>query len=819
MLRSLTRGRWLTMAVVATIALGVAALTTTFGIVHAALFRQPPFQEADRVAVLFLDRRPEGEAPRQERWSFPRFQLLQESQRSFEQIATYSPASITMAGEDGAELVYAERISASYFPVLRVGAGQGRLFNEADDLVAQPSTVAVISHGLWTRRWNGDPRVVGSEIRLNGVRFTIIGVVPPRFAGLSGRSDVWIPRTISPQVTYAEYLTTNQNFISVVGRLRPGVELEAARSELAVLGADINRALPSDPRFPQERVTATAVPLNDARVDRTVRRSLLVLMAGVALLHLLACANVANLLLGRAAGRRREYAMRVALGSSGRRLFGYVFAAGFVVAAVGGFAGVLLALWGSALVAPPASAWRTFFGSLAPFDAPAFSAVELGFGLALAVATAALVALAPAFAAIRVDVSSAIKSTRRSTSGGRLSLRRPTARGVIVGIEAALATLLVVSAGLLIDSFQRMQRAEIGVSPDRVLTFWVIPSEARIPAASAPAFISRLLDAVARVPGVQSASVDGGAPLSGTASSTLYIDGRPRPATGQAPPVLRHYIAPDHFRTLGIPVRRGRVFTLADTGASPRVAVISETAAERFWPGEDPIGRRVWFGGGSNFNSPESSAQIIGVVGDVVYNPFDRAPNFASFYTPYTQFTYASRMVFLKTAGDPLSVVADVRKAIATVDPEVAMQDVRPLADLVKGSWARQRFEALLFGGFGIAGLLLAASGIFAVLAYAVETRTQEFGIRMALGANPGRIVTNVIREGLSFPVIGVLAGLAASAAFTRVLQSSLYEVSPLEPRVLVAMAALLLIVAALACLAPAWRATTADPIESLRSE
>jgi putative ABC transport system permease protein len=364
-----------------------------------------------------------------------------------------------------------------------------------------------------------------------------------------------------------------------------------------------------------------------------------------------------------------------------------------------------------------------------------------------------------------------------------------------------------------------MQRAEIGVATDHVLTFWVIPSEARIPPASAPAFVSRLLDAVARVPGVESASVDGGAPLSGTASSTLYIEGRPRPAPGQAPPVLRHYIAPDHFRTLGIPVRRGRVFTAGDTAASPRVAVISETAAERFWPGREPIGQRVWFGGGSNFNSPESSAEIVGVVGDVVYNPFDRAPNFASFYTPYTQFTYASRTVFLKTAGNPLSVVADVRTAIAAVDSEVAMQDIRPLADLVTGSWARQRFEAVLFGGFGLAGLLLAASGIFAVLAYAVETRTQEFGIRMALGANPGRIVTNVMREGLAFPVIGVLAGLAASAAFTRVLQSSLYEISPLEPRVLIGMAVLLLVVAALACLAPARRATTADPIEALRSE
>jgi putative ABC transport system permease protein len=818
-LRSLTRGRWLSLSVVATIALGVAALTTTFGIVHAALFRQPPFDDADRMAVLYLDRRPEGEPPRQERWSFARFQLLQQAQRSFEQVATYSPASITLAGDDGAELVYAERVSASYFSLLRTGAAQGRLFNEDDDLAAQPSPVAVISHRLWTRRWNGDPNVVGRPIRLNGVTFDVIGVLPPAFSGLSGRADVWIPRTISPQVTYPEYLTTNQNFISAVGRLRSGVDWDAARSELAVLGAEINRALPSNPRAPQEHVTASAIPLNDARVDRTVRRSLLVLFGGVAVLHLLACANVANLLLGRAAGRRREYAMRVALGSSSSRLFADVLGEGAVLAAAGGALGVLLASWGSVLVAPPASAWRSFYGALAPFDTPAFSAVELAFGAGLAVATALIVALVPAMSAVRVDVSSAIKASRRTAAGGGLSLRRPSTRGVIVGIEAALATLLVVAAGLLVDSFQRMQRVPIGVEPEHVLTFWVIPSEARIPPATAPAFVARLLDAVSRVPGVQSATVDGGGPLSGTASSTLYVEGRPRPAAGQAPPVLRHYVGPDHFRTLGISVRRGRVFTASDTAASPRVAVISETAARRFWPGEDPIGQRVWFGGGSSFNSPDTSAQIVGVVADVVYQPLDQSPNFASFYTPYTQFTYASRMVFLRTAGNPLSVVADVRRAIASVDPEVAMQDVRPLADLVTGSWARQRFETILFSVFGVAALLLAASGIFAVLAYAVETRTHEFGIRLALGASSARIVSEVVREGLAFPVIGLLAGLAASVAFTRVLQSSLYEISPLEPRVLLGMATLLLIVAALACLVPAWRATAADPIAALRSE
>lgn len=230
--------------------------------------------------------------------------------------------------------------------------------------------------------------------------------------------------------------------------------------------------------------------------------------------------------------------------------------------------------------------------------------------------------------------------------------------------------------------------------------------------ATAPTFVARMLEAVARVPGVRSASVDGGAPLSGTASSTLYIEGQPAPAPGQAPPVLRHYIGPDHFRTLGIPLRRVRVFSAADVAGAPRVTVISETAARRFWPNDDPIGKRVLFGGGSSFDSAERSAVIVGIVADVVYQPLDREPNFSSFYTPYPQFTYASRMVFLKTAGEPMSVMPDVRRAIASVDPELAMRDVQPLSELVSGSWARHRFDAILFGGFGIAALLLAVAAV-----------------------------------------------------------------------------------------------------------
>ncbi|HET9515082.1 MAG TPA: ABC transporter permease [Gemmatimonadales bacterium] len=822
-LRSLFRTPRLSAAVVLTLALGVAAFTTAFGIVDAALFRQPPFPDATRVTLLFLERNPAHEPPRRERWSFARYRLLAEQQQSFESVASYSPASLTLSGggEGTAELIRGERVAPSYFQVLRVRPQQGRLLGDAENDPMQPSHVALIGEDLWTRRFAADPAIIGQTIRLNGVPLTVIGVLPRGFRGLSGRAEAWVPATVSPLITYAEYLTTNQNFISVVGRLREGVSLSTAAGELEVLGQSINRAIPSEPGEPDERVTASAIPINQARVDPTVRRSLLILLGAVGLLHLLACANVTNLLLGRVATGRHDAAVRLALGSSTGRLFGHILREGLVLSLTGGALGVGLAWWAGGLVTPPANLWapRNFYGSLAPFDEPAFSLAQLGFGLVLALATALLVSGAPALSAVRIDVSSGIRSGSRGLTGESVTLRRPSLRGLIVGVEAALAMLLVVTAGLLIESFQRMRRVDVGVDPGNILTFWIIPSEARVPPATAPAFITRVLEALSRVPGVQSATVDGGAPLSGTASSTLYIEGQPPPPPGQAPGVLRHYVGPDHFRTLGIPLIRGRGFTPADEAGAPRVTVISETAAGRFWPDQDPIGQRVWFGGGSDFDSPERSAEIVGIVGDVAYRPLDRDPNFASFYTPYRQFTYASRMVFLRTAGDPMAVVADVREAIAEVDPELALQDVQPLTELMSGSWARHRFDAMLFGGFGIAALLLAASGIFAVLAYAVTTRTREFGIRIALGADNGRVLRQVLREGMVFPVIGLLLGVGGAFAVTRVLRASLYEISPMEPRVLLAMAALLLVVAVAACLGPAWRATRADPIEALRSE
>jgi putative ABC transport system permease protein len=483
---------------------------------------------------------------------------------------------------------------------------------------------------------------------------------------------------------------------------------------------------------------------------------------------------------------------------------------------------VLLATWAVRLVSVPVnvSAGRNFYGSVGTFNTSDGGARTIAFGLAIAIVTALLAACAPAIGLNRLNPISALSLGARGATAGGGSLRRPSARGAVVALETALAVLLVVAAGLMIESFARMRRADLGIRADHLLTFWIRPSEARVPPRDAPQFVSRVLDAVAHVPGVVAASVDGGTPLSGSASSTLIVVGRPVPARlDDAPAVDRHYVAPDHFRTLGIPLVRGRTFTDGDDADHPRVAIISETAARRFWPREDPIGQRVWFGGGSSFDRPDSSAVIVGIVGDVADEPLDGRVNRASFYTPYRQFTYAARAVFVRTSGDPMAIVTAMRKAVAAAAADLPLYDVQTMEERIDGSWARHRFDADLFAAFAAAALLLAAIGIYAVVAYSVAQRTREMGIRMALGARPESVLAMVVREGMAFPAVGLAVGAVAAVGLTRLIRSSLYEVGPTDPTVFAATVALLVAVSAVACVVPAMRATAADPLEALRAE
>ena len=380
--------------------------------------------------------------------------------------------------------------------------------------------------------------------------------------------------------------------------------------------------------------------------------------------------------------------------------------------------------------------------------------------------------------------------------------------------------MLLVAGALMLESFRRLRGEKLGFEPRGLITFWLRPPEVKYPPPRAALLVERALEEIARVPGVVAATVDGCAPVgTGCANSTLYVIGRPQPTPEDAPPVLRHYVGPDHFRTLGVPLIRGRVFTSQDRAGSPRVAIINALAARRFFPDEDPIGKRVWFGGGSTFDRPDSAAEIVGIVGDVAYQALDTRPIQPDFYTPYRQFTYASRMVLVRTPGDPAAIVPALRRAVRNADPDLPLYDVQTMEHRMGESWAKRRFDTLLLAAFGAAAIVLAAMGIYAVVAHSVAQRTREIGIRVALGAALADVVALVVREGMSLPIVGLVAGVGVSLMLARTLRSMLYGVSETSPVVFAAVTLLLGAVALVACYLPARRVVHVDPLVALKTD
>jgi putative ABC transport system permease protein len=626
-----------------------------------------------------------------------------------------------------------------------------------------------------------------------------------------------MPVTMAPQVTYADYLVTNQNFISVVGRLRDGFTLKQAQAELAVLGGDVDRRFPIADLDPRERVSATAVAINDARIDPSTRRPLLLLLAGAACLLLLACANVAGLLLGQVANRRREVALQAALGATRGRIVRQLLVEASLLALAGAAVGVAITLAFTSHAGVPAAAFRArnFYGAMGEFASPRVDARILAFSLTLGAATVLLFGLLPAIQSTRVDLKQALNDAGRGAVGfGSMRMRH-----LLVAAETALALVLLVAGGSFAASVRAFSHTNVGFDRRNLIAFTIRPSDVKYPAPKAPALISRVLEEVRRVPGVEAASVDGCAPMStGCASSTLYIEGRPWSSPTAAPFVLRHYVAPEHFRALATPVLRGRAFNDADRAGSEHVTIINETAAKRFWPDEDPIGRRVWFGGGSTFDRPDSAATIVGVVGDVAYQPLDDHPVQADFYTPYTQFTYAYRTVLVRTRGDLRGVFTEMRRAVQRASPELAIFEPRTMEQHAGDSWTRVTYQTSVLVAFALVALLLAAGGIFAVIAQVIADRTNEIGVRVVLGAAPRQVLAAVGAHGLRPAAIGVVVGLLAGLGVGRALAAFLYGVPSLNVVVLGGVAGVVVVVALVATYLGARRALSVSPMDALRS-
>jgi len=813
--RSLRRSPIVTAAAVVSIGLGAAAATTVFSVVDAALFRPPPFERADELAVLFMTRARPTESPRTERWSWPRFRALAASQRSFERVASFSAATAAFT-TGSVEPVEGEFVSSDYFSLLGVRPIVGRAFDASLDEEATVEPVVLLAHDLWQRRFGGDS-VIGKNVTLNGIELTVIGVLPAGFNGLSGRASLWMPAPMAPRVTYADYLVTNQSFISVVGRLRPETSLSSAAAELGVVGAQIDRALPLRGQRPDDVVAATATTMNEARIDPSTRRPLLLLLGGAACLLLLACANVAGLLLGQAATRRRDVALQAALGASRGRIVRQLLAESSLLALGGAAIGIAITWPLTAHAGVPAAAFRgrNFYGAVGEFATPRVDARVLAFSLALCALTVLLFGLLPAIQSARVDLKSALNDSGRGVIGPR-SMRL---RHVLVGSETALALVLLVAGGLFAASLRALGNTEVGFDRHNLIAFTIRPSDVTYPPSKAPALITSVLDEVSRLPSVEAASVDGCAPLStGCANSTLSIEGRPWASRDAAPFVLRHYVGPEHFRVLGTPVLRGRTFTDGDRAGGQRVAIINETAAKRFWPNQDPIGRRVWFNGGSNFDRPDSAATIVGVVGDVAYQPLDDHPVQADFYTPYTQFTYANRTVLVRTRGDPRGSSAELRKAVQRASPELAIFDARTMDDHAGDSWTRVTYQAAILAAFAVAALLLAAGGIFAVITQVIADRVHEIGVRVVLGAGPRNVLAAVGSHGLRPALLGLGVGLVAAIGVGRVFAAFLYGVPALDLEVLGIVATLVALVVLATTYLGARRALSVSPMDALRS-
>ncbi|MDQ6886258.1 MAG: ABC transporter permease [Gemmatimonadota bacterium] len=820
-LRGIRRAPTFTAVAMTTLALGVGANAAMYAAVHAALLRPLPFASPDRLAMLYITASEPGRPTESERWSYPRYLLLRGSAAPFSALATYGAQSFNLEGPEP-ERVAAEQVSAAYFATLGVQPAIGRTFLPEEDDTPGSHPVAIIGERLWRRRFAGAPTIVGSQIRVNGSALTVVGIMPDSFSGLTGVAELWVPEMMAPVLSYADHLTTNQNFISVVGRLRPGVDIARARAAMDVIGARIQSAQPTAFDVPGTTFSATAVPLSEARLNPAHRRSLLLLFGAAGLVLALSIVNLANLFLGAVSSRRREIALRVALGATRVRIVRQLMAESVIMALGGGCLGAAVAWSVTRVLAPPSTPAGpgNLYGQLGEFSALHMDGTVVVFSLLVALLASLLFSGVPAVVTASLDPVTALKAGTSGASGTSVRLGGIDIRALIVIAEIALALIVSVGAALMGDTLARLRRAPIGVRADHVLTFRVQPPETRYPPPVAGPFLERLLARIDALPGVVFSSVDGCAPLGLTcANSTLFIVGRPRPAAGRAPPVMRHYVGPDHFRTLGIPLIAGRSFEASDRAGRPRVAILNETAARRFFNPENPLGKRVWFGGGSSFDRPDSSAEIVGIVGDVRYGSVADGRMPPSFYTPYLQFTYAARTVMVRTSDDPLAAVPAIRRAVAGGEGGLPIFDVRSLDQRIDDASAQTRFETLLLGGFAVIALMLSAAGTYGVLTQETARRTREMAVRMALGAAPSAVSRLVMMQGARLAVSGLVVGIAGAIALTRLLGSMLHEVSAGDPWIFAASALLLATVALTATWIPARRSARVDPLIILRGE
>ena len=792
-LRMLLRAPGFSLIAILTFAVGIGINTAVFNVVNGVLLRPLPYPEAGEITLVWTDNRRQD--IKEDITSYPNYLDWKNQSTSYAHMAGFTPSAFTLTGDGEPERVQGASVTANFFDVMGITPVMGRVFTAENEGEGR-DTVVVISHGLWQRRFGGANDVLSRTIALSGRTYQVIGVMPPSMRW-PDKAQLWRPLAPNQQLRDSR----NSFWLPVIGRLKPGVSPEGAQNEMHQIGNRLEQAFPANRGY-----GINVVPLEHQLVGN-IERPLMVLLAAVGFVLLIACANLANLMLGRTSARRKELAIRTALGAGRGRLVRQIVTETFVLALLGGAVGVLLAYWATGFFV------RLGGESIPRPDAIVMDARVLGFALLLATISALFSGLVPALQASRRKVVDHLREGGRQGTG--VASRRT--RNTLVAAEVALALVLLTGAGLLIRTLVTMQQVERGFTPENLAMMTVtVPASAYAQPPAVRGFYARLLERVRALPGVASAAT-GTAVLQPlvTNSSIWSIEGKPTPPPEQQEEYPVENVSPGYFETVGMTMAAGRGFNDSDHADAPRVVVINETFAKAGWPGQDAIGRQIRPG---DDTSQAPWMTVVGVIRDAHRSDVTRAIR-PEIYLATTQSTPRTQTLFVRTSGDPSAIVPAVRREVRALDAQVPLFDVTTLEDELALTLTQPRFQAVLLAGFAGIALLLATIGIYGVTAHAVSQRTQEVGIRMAMGAGRRDVLVLLIAQHLRPALIGLAIGLAGALVLSRSLQSLLFGVGATDPATFSLVAAALLLVAAGACWIPARRATRVDPLTALRAE
>jgi predicted permease len=800
--RMLVKNPGFTVVAIVTLALGIGANTAIFSVVDRVLLNRPPYKDPDRLVMVLAVNQQRGREPSPV--SAADFEDWRKLNTVFEDMAGSRDAGYSLTGMGEPETIIGYRFAGNFFRVIGANAAIGRTFDENDDN-AGSERVVVLGHKLWQRRFGSDPSVVGRSITLSGNPYTVIGVMPAGFAHPQ-TTELWAPLKLStapPQVL----ANRQRRFLRVMARLKPGVTLSQAQAEMDQIALRLQQENPQTNAGEGVKIETLR-----ERYAGDARTPLLVLLGAVGFVLLIACANIANLFLARAASRQKEIAIRLALGAGRGRLIRQFLTESVLLSLVGGACGLVLTLWSTGFLV------SLFPKNIANLNLPQVEDIPINsrvmvFTILVAIATGVVFGLVPALQSANVDLNQTLKETGANVAAG---LRSGRFRGGLVITEMALALVLLIGAGLMIKSFWRLQNADLGLDPKNVMTLEVLlPDYKYGEPQKRAAFVQDAMRRIETLPGVQSAGAINFLPLTGFwGTSSFTIEGQPIPASGEEPEADNRVVTENYFRTMGMRLLKGRTFTEQDTENAPHVAMLNETAARRFFPNEDPVGKRINLGDANQPNLTE----IVGLVNDVKAFGLEEETH-ADLYRPFVQAPFPLIAFAVRTAGDPASIAGAIRGEIWAVDKDQPVFKVISMEQLTAESITLRRVSMLLVVAFAVLALVLATVGVYGVISYSVSQRTHEIGIRMAMGAQGRDVLRMLVKEGMTLALIGVGLGLGAGIALTRFMASVLYSVGTTDPTTFVLVPILLIGVAMAACVIPARRATKVDPMVALRYE